>query len=284
MKDRDGLNLRELQALLYRLITAPEGVAAGLKAEAHPVDLNTIISGDERIGAANRLGIYADAYFYRVLDALREDFPAILAVVGEDEFHNLITGYLVAYPPTEPSLLDAGRHLGEYLESTVEFDRWPFLTDLARLERALIESFHAANVIPLDGATMQSIPPAEWPGVPMRLHPSVRLVRVGWRIDEVVRAVVQHSIEVPRPSPEPITLIIWRQRNEALYRAAEPAEAIALHLLQPWADFASICEAIADASDGSDTPNLINRLLARWLADGLLLPPAAREAHGTSPH
>jgi hypothetical protein len=34
-------------------------------------------------------------YFYRLLDAIKEDFPATLKILGDFEFHNLITGYLI---------------------------------------------------------------------------------------------------------------------------------------------------------------------------------------------
>ena len=81
-------------------------------------------------------------YFYRLLDCLKEDYPATLAVMGATNFHNLITGYLLAYPPSHPSVLYAGRHLADFLDSHPLRDEWPFIADLACLERALIEIFH----------------------------------------------------------------------------------------------------------------------------------------------
>ena len=49
-------------------------------------------------------------YFYRILDVLKEDFPATLAVLGADNFHNLVTGYLIEYPPQHFSISYAGNH------------------------------------------------------------------------------------------------------------------------------------------------------------------------------
>src|SRR3984893_12694581 len=139
--------LKNLQALLFRLITAPEGVAEALAAErALGSDaLYNLIESDDRLSAAERLEIYANAYFYRILDCLKEDFPATLAVLGADNFHNLVTGYLIEYPPTEPSISNAGRHLHEFLRHHPMRDRWPFIADLAQLERTLIEVFHASE-------------------------------------------------------------------------------------------------------------------------------------------
>ncbi len=138
--------LEALQALLYRLITAPEGVAAGLAAESasEPEMLEHLIESDDRLSATERLEIYANAYFYRILDCLKEDFPATLATLGPDDFHNLITAYLIEYPPTEPSISYAGRHLAEFLRHhsmRAMIERWPFIAELARLERTQIEVF-----------------------------------------------------------------------------------------------------------------------------------------------
>jgi hypothetical protein len=274
MNQNGSPSLGELQALLYHLIAAPEGVDERLADESPPVDVRALVVGDKRLDAIARVGIYADGYFYRLLDALKEDFPAVLAVAGSDQFHNLITGYLLEYPPAEPSLLYAGKYLPAYISDSHSFERWPFLADLARLERGLIESFHAAEATALSRAGMQAISPEEWPDLRWRLHPCVRLVRVSWRVDEVAKAVMQ-NLAPPAPSAEDVTIVVWRM-DQVNYRVAEAAEAIALNMIETGADFASICAAIAEADGDEEAPHLINRLLARWVDDGLLL----RQAEG----
>ena len=97
--------------------------------------------------------IYANAYFYRILDCLKEDFPATLATLGADNFHNLVTGYLIEYPPTEPSIAYAGRYMSEFLRHHPLSERWPFIAELARLERTVTEVFHAAEAEPLSAET-----------------------------------------------------------------------------------------------------------------------------------
>src|SRR5208283_5007423 len=94
-------DLSWVEGLLYRLITAPSGVAEGLAQEKSlgADGLARVIVGDDRLNAEERVDIYANMYFYRILDVLKEDFPATLAVVGPERFHNLVTGYLIEYPP-----------------------------------------------------------------------------------------------------------------------------------------------------------------------------------------
>jgi hypothetical protein len=275
--------LKGLQALLYRLITAPEGVAAGLAAEPRLrpevlADLDALIESDDRLSATERLEIYANAYFYRILDCLKEDFPATLATLGADNFHNLITGYLIEYPPTEPSISYAGRHLAEFLRHHPMRERWPFIAELAQLERTLIEVSHAAEAQPLNAAAMRSVAPDDWPALAMRTHPALAIVDCEWRVDELLREVEAAAGESdqPRDAPAhaPVSVLMWRHDSLVHYRALERPERAALELASVGASFAAICAEVAAAcgEDGPIAPvALINRLLARWLAEGLLV-------------
>jgi hypothetical protein len=276
-------DLRDLQALLYRLITAPEGVAAGLAAEHAPGpktfdDLEQLIESDDRLSAGERLEIYANAYFYRILDCLKEDFPATLATLGADNFHNLVTGYLIEHPPTEPSISHAGRHLGEFLRNHSFTEQWPFIAELARLERTLIEVFHAADAVPLSAGTMRSVAPEDWPGLAMRTHPALAILDCQWRVDELLRAVETGTAADGNPlvpARLPVSVLVWRNGSRVCYRALENPERVALELASAGTKFSAICEAVAAAAGEGDGDGgqvaLINRLLARWLADGVLV-------------
>ena len=275
--------LRDLQALLYRLITAPEGVAAGLAAERAPGpktvdDLEQLIESDDRLSAGERLEIYANAYFYRILDCLKEDFPATLATLGADNFHNLVTGYLIEHPPTEPSISHAGRHLSEFLRNHPCTEQWPFIAELARLERTLIEVFHAADAVPLSAGTMRSAAPEDWPGLAMRTHPALAILDCEWRVDELLRAVETGTAADGNPlvpARLPVSVLVWRNGSRVCYRALENPERAALELARAGTKFSAICEAVAAAAGEGDGDGgqvaLINRLLARWLADGVLV-------------
>ena len=79
------MNLRELQALLYQRITDPDGTNESIGEERGLASgvLEALVHGDERLSAFERVDIYANAYFYRLLECLGEDFPATLAVLGD---------------------------------------------------------------------------------------------------------------------------------------------------------------------------------------------------------
>jgi putative DNA-binding protein len=265
----EPFDLRTLQALLHRLIAAPNGVADGLQAEKVQVNLEDVIRGDERLSAVEHLEIYANAYFYRLLDILKEEYPATLAVLGEDHFHNLVTGYLIEYPPTEPSVLYAGRYLADFLEGHPFRERWAYIADLARLERTVLEVFHRADAPALDAETMRAVPVADWPNLEMRAHPTVAILDSEWTVNELLRAV-ENKLEWHEPAHTAVSVVVSRKGFEVYYRTLERGERAALALALQGTTFATMCEAIATEYPGDDAPTAINRLLARWLADGLL--------------
>ena len=266
-------DLKRLQELLYRLIAAPCGVGEGLAANGGlpPGNLEAILNGDDRLSARERLEIYANAYFYRLLDVLKEEFAATLMIVGDVNFHNLVTGYLLEYPPTEPSILHAGRNLPAFIRTHSLSRRWPYLPDLARLERSLLEVFHGPAAPVLDASTMRQVPPHEWPALILRTHPASRILDLEWCVDLVMRAAEETGTRIEPPSG-PTSVLVWRQGSRAHYRRLERGERAALALARDGVAFAMICEAIAAEATPDENPAaLINRLLARWLSDGLVM-------------
>ena len=261
--------LKELQSLLYRLITAPSGVAEGLAAERglDADGLDAIVRGDDRLSAEARVDIYANMYFYRILDALKEDFPATLAVLGADNFHNLVTGYLLEYPPREPSLYYCGRYLAEYLSDHPLREQTPFVTDLAALERAIVEVFQGRDAEALAPEALRAIAPADWPAMKLMLQPAAQLLALDWRVSDLARAVEDDRPWNP-PEHRAVKVLVWRQGTRVFHRELEAVEAEALEAIVRGESFAEICDRVA-ARD-HDPVAAVNRMLARWLSDGLL--------------
>jgi hypothetical protein len=264
--------LKNLQSLLYRLITAPSGVAEGLAAERDlsAAALDAIVLGDDRLSAEARVDIYANMYFYRIRDALKEDFPATLAVLGDDNFHNLVTGYLLEHPPTEPSISECGRYLADYLSDHPLREGAPFVADLAKLERAVVEVFVGPDDAALEPDSLRAIPAADWPAMKLRIHPAAQLLALEWRVSELLRAVEEGSLSKPAEQDAALKVLVWRRNARVFHRDLERAEADALEAVSRGSTFAEICDVVAANAEDQDPVAVMNRMLARWLADGLL--------------
>jgi putative DNA-binding protein len=265
--------LRETQQLFWSLITAPEGVADGLRRmDKKSDDLQRVISGDARLDAVQRLDIYANMYFWRLLDILRGDYSAVLAAVGDDLFHNFVTDYLIACPSRHPSVRNVGERLPQFLAAQPIAAERPWLVGLARLERARIELFDGpdAEVVTLDD--LRALAPDEFVSLPLPLIPSLMLLDVEAAVDDVWRAA-EHAEEIVPPAPGARTLLVWRQDVTVYHRALEPLERDALLCAQKGAPFGVICDLVAERLPADEAAPATFQLLARWVGDGIIARP-----------
>jgi hypothetical protein len=267
--------LATTQSLLWSLITAPEGVAAALDgADARGSQLRAellrTVCDDPQFGAAERLDVYANMYFFRLLDVLRDDFPAVVAVAGDDAFHNLVTDYLLRHFPSHHSLRQAGRFLPAFLATHSLAQRHPGLPDLARFEWALCEAFDAANAPAATTEELRAIAPEQWPGLCLRLHPSVQLLVSDWDVRSTW--MQQRAGEAPRSGgPSSRRYCVWRQNLRVFHREVEAAEWAGLQALAVPRPFSAVCEGIAAClPDTADPASTAAAFLARWAEDGLM--------------
>jgi hypothetical protein len=270
--------LRALQQRLSLLIRAPSGALAALAAEgdAKGESLAAWLVGDGRASAGERLEVYANAYFARLHGALREDYPALAAALGADAFHDLATAYLLAFPPSRPSLRDAGANLRAFLagasaEAAWIRVRWPFAADLATFEWALVEAFDAPDAPALARAQLAALGAAEWEALPLRLHPAAFLLELGWPVQRL-RGAEDAGAAPPAPalSPEPTRICVGRRGERVRFRAAPPEEAELLAEVAKGTRFGDVCARLAATRGEEAAASVAAHLLSRWLDDGLI--------------
>lgn len=266
-------SLDATQRLLWKLITAPDGATAGLAGliPAQRAVAESLVCADQRLSAVERIDIYANMYFYRIRDCLKEDFAALCAVVDENNFHNLITDYLIAHPPAHFSLRYAGQHLPAFVGPHHLSQRWPYLADLATLEWSILDAFDAVDAPPMDAAALTRVPQERWPELRFRLTPSLRLLRFGWPVQEIWQQT-QRGEPPTEPRPDETALRVWRQNLRVFHRPIDAAETAGLMALAAGAPFADVCEQIMacdDAAHDLSTERAFS-LVSQWLADGLL--------------
>ena len=265
-----AVTLDQTQQLVWKLITAPEGAADGL-AQLTPAErgaAGVLVRGDGRLSALERIDIYADMYFYRLRDALKEDFPAVCAIVGEANFHNLITDYLIEYPPSHFSLRYAGQHLPGFVSAHPLALQWPYVADLARLEWSIIDAFDAVDAQPLEQQALAGIAPERWAQLRFELTPSLRLLALRWPVHDVWERT-QRQASVDDVGAAPTWIRVWRQDLRVFHRAIDALEHAALTALASREPFADVCEHVAPDDETAGAERVFG-FLRQWLGEGVL--------------
>ncbi|MDG2307238.1 MAG: putative DNA-binding domain-containing protein [Candidatus Binatia bacterium] len=222
------------------------------------------IRGDERLSAAERIGIYTAMIFARIRDAIAEDFWCTAQLLGDD-WEPLIARYLEAHPTRHADLRLAGRNLPAFVRAT---QRTP-LADLADLEWALIDSFTAADAPILRAEALQALAPEAWPALALEAVPSLRLCRPTSSCDRTRRRMLEGE-EAALESEEAFPLRIWRTEFRVFQKRIDEFEFGALKLVAGGTTFAELCTWIAEQETTEGPSEAAVRLLQLWLADELL--------------
>ncbi len=176
---------RQMAAAVMQPLTADENMreqAADGRAMADVAA--TFIAPNSKLNAFERLEIYNRQYWYRVLGALGEDFPALRAVVGSARFDALAVAYLNEHPNRSFTLRNLGSKLVEWLVAHPEFAgrRHALAVDVTRIEWAFVEAFDSAERTPL---TLEQVA-ALGAESQLALQPHLRLMALHYPVDNLV--------------------------------------------------------------------------------------------------
>lgn len=177
-------DLSRLQRSLRNILTDPQGVRAAVRET--PGALRWI-ADVAPIDAATRLSVYGDGYFLRLLEALTSDYPAVKRTLGEEDFRVLAAHYLKANQSRSPTLADLGEAFPRFVSEHPLTRRYPFLSDLARLERDAMTRLFAPRLPALDPEVIRNIPAEDWPRVRLIFDPTVLLLKVAWPVEQLWR-------------------------------------------------------------------------------------------------
>jgi len=249
------VTLAEAQDLFAALVTGE-----------HPVDpaaREAVLVGDAGLSASARAGIYSEMYLFRLVDALREDYPLLARLLGDEEFFSLCADYVRAHPSRNPSLARLGGALPGFLRDRAA--PRADLSDLAALEWARAEAFVAPDAGPLDETGLRSLG-EDAASARLVLVPSVRLLSLEYDA-AALWADLDASREPPLPRPGAASLLVWRKGFEVFHAEVSPEELSALSAVQRGATLGEACEAFAALPDPA---RAALDALASWSGEGLI--------------
>jgi hypothetical protein len=135
------------------------------------------VGGPRLKGVANRYNVYRNNVTVSLINALAAVFPATQRVTGDDFFRAMARFYLRAHPPVSPLLFEYGHDFPAFIEQYEYARELPWLADVARIERAWLDAYHAGDVEPLDPQALGRIPAARLADAVLIPHPATRVLR-----------------------------------------------------------------------------------------------------------
>lgn len=152
---------------------------ACLSPAAPPPPGLTAAHGD---AVARRFAIHRNTVRVTLIEALAVAFPVVKTLVGEDFFVAAAATFITREPPRSAVLAHYGSGFADFLAGFPPAAALPYLADVARLERMLIEAYHAADAMPAGRADLAAVPPEMAAALVIGRHPATRWLRSLWPV------------------------------------------------------------------------------------------------------
>lgn len=215
--DTERLNLRQIQQRFAEYIVLGHNEAF----------LSQQIKKSHAPGSIERLTVYRNGYHVRLQEALANDFPALLAYMGDACFGKIMTAYILDHPPISPSLRQLGRDLCTWLKNRNYPVVW---SEIAALEWAVLNAFDALDADLLSIDQLSQVPANRWKALRLRLHPSVSLLSASYNVHDLWNTVIKYKKKSPVTEVNDY-LVVWRLNDRPKVQSISQA---CYELLRSW--------------------------------------------------
>ena len=159
--------------------------AALLDVEAPTPD--GIIGPDGQL-APKRFSVYRNNVISSLTEALEQNFPAIRHLLGDEYFKALARAFVIAHPPVSPVLLWYGREFPDFIAAFPPLASYTYLADVAGLEWAWLQSYHAEDAEILDPQALSRVDAARVGDLQFKIQPAATVLNSRWPILSLVLA------------------------------------------------------------------------------------------------
>lgn len=279
----------DFQRAIAGTLMRPLGAGDTMRPDAAQV-AEKFVRPNDRLTAFERLQIYNQQYWWRLLGAFREDFRGVRAVVGERKFERLAVAYLESCGSQSWSLRDLGQFMERFLIEHPELvaPHAALALDVARVEWARVRAFDGEEKPRVDPQKLQRIAPER---LRFGIQPCVSLLVLSHPVDQLLGKLRLREVETgsasnavtakrrrgplrlsARASEKPIHLAVHRLDFAVYYKRLEPAAYRLLLALREGATLADACggafENVAENDDAAAAR--VQAWFAQWMRFGWL--------------
>jgi hypothetical protein len=134
------------------------------------------VAGPSGKPAVKRYNVYRNNVTVSLIDALAAVYPAVQRITGVEFFRAMARSHIRATPPNSPLLFEYGREFPAFIERYEYARSMPWLADIARIERAWLDAYHAADGAQMAPAALASVPLEQLADLVFVPHPATRIV------------------------------------------------------------------------------------------------------------
>jgi hypothetical protein len=215
------------------------------------------IAGPRGKAAVKRYNVYRNNVTVSLIGALAETFPATRRIAGDDFFRAMARFHIRATPPTSPLLFEYGRDFADFIETYEYARQMPWLADVARIERAWLDAYHAADAEPVAAEALAAIAPDRLGDTRFAPHPAAQILRSRFPAVTIFAANRSDGPVAPIRTTDPEDALVTRPGMEVTVRRLPPGAALFLTRLIDGEPLAAAAGAALAEAPGFDLSGAI---------------------------
>ncbi len=210
-------------------------------------------------------------------EAIFKDYPAVEKLVGTDFLRAAASAFVKENPPENPLLSLYGEGFADFLDTFPPAKDLPYLSDVARLDRAWMNTMFAANSAPLGPQDIAGLDDSEIGALAPGLHPSVQILKSEWPAWDIWHANREEgapqSINLERKNS---VAIMWWSANGVSSQKLNSQECVFLENVREGDDLTS---AMSKAVSSEADSNALFGFFSLALSSGIFGKSANTEAN-----
>ncbi len=268
--------LLELQHWFTNCITHPLGSTK----RSSRNKARTYILPSSTLNPEQRVTIYQQQYWWRLLRILQNTYPALSRLFGTAVFNETIAiPYLLKYPSKTWDLNLLGRDLPKWVSKEYHEDDKTLILSMAEIDRAFEESFLAATLPPLQ-KTLAAEDASKLLTQKIVFQPHVKIFQLPFHLFHLREQLLQESIEYWEAHPFPnlaqektYHFILYRnRRNRVVWKEIQHGAWVLIELIQDGHTLQQACSKLEKLGGivEEEAENYLALWLHHWVEEGLL--------------
>ena len=225
-----------------RFETAIAVFAAALEDPAAPPPAAT----RGRLGAPDRrrFSVYRNNVAAGLIGAIEARYPVSRRIAGDERFRAMARAFVRAHKPRSPVMIAYGEEFPEFIAGCDGAKLR--LADVARLENAWVEAYHAGDAAAATVGALAALTPDCLPGTRIVFHPAARLLRFATPAASLWAAAQEGGLPAALNEATGEDALVTRPGCDVSVRVLPPLGFDFARLLREGARLAGAAEAMDD--------------------------------------
>lgn len=226
--------------------------------------------------ADRRYNIYRNNVTVSLIEALVAIYPATQRLTGADFFRAMARFHVRETPPTSPLLFEYGRDFPAHIERYKYAKQLPWLADVARIERAWLDAYHAADAPTLTAVDLAAVPQERLADLRFRPHPATRIVKSPYPAASIFAINRSADAEANLTSDAAEAALVTRPLLDVSVRTLPSASAAFLEALLDGRTLGEAADAAFETDAAFDLNSNFTDMITAGVFEGLQPPEPTR--------